>query len=106
MTRDAVLSAVRRAARAGALTEDVPVPDVDRRPAAQVGQREGGDAVAAVERAEEREQGLVLIDRQHLAVAERPALGRKREADDPDLGEKGLAHRLLVTASGKGSPRR
>ena len=41
--------------------------------------------VPAVGRAEQREQRLVLVDRQKLPVAERPALGREDEGHDPDL---------------------
>ena len=46
------------------LAERVAVAHVNRRAAAQVGQREGGLPVAAVGRPEQREQRLVLIDGQ------------------------------------------
>ena len=64
---------------AATLAQRVAAADVDRHPAAQVGQREVDPAVAAVGRAEQREQRLVLVDRQELAVALRPALGREVE---------------------------
>ena len=41
----------------------------DRRPAAQVWEREIRGSVSAILRAEQREQRLVLIDRQQLTVA-------------------------------------
>src|SRR6185295_1171446 len=65
----------------GALTE------MDRYPALQVRQRERRLPVAAVHRAEQREQRLVLRDRQELAVTERPALRRERPGEDADLAE-------------------
>ncbi|SOY61729.1 hypothetical protein CBM2586_A50027 [Cupriavidus phytorum] len=58
---------------------------VQRRAAAQVGQGEIGGAVAAVLRAEQAEQRLVLRDGQQGAVAQRPALRRKRERAQPDF---------------------
>ena len=47
---------------------------MDRRAAAQIGQREVGLPIAAEGGAEQREQRLVLVDRQKLAVAQRPTL--------------------------------
>ena len=66
---------------------------VDRRAALEVGEGEGGGAVAAVGRAHEREERLVLVDRQQLPVAERPPPRCEAEADDPDLCEVRGAHR-------------
>ena len=69
----------------------------------EVGQREVGLAVAAVRGAEQREQRLVLVDRQELAVAERPALGREVEADDLDFAEKGSCPwRVLASGLARG----
>ena len=48
--------------------------------------------VAAVGGAEYREQRLVLVDRQQLAVAERPARGREVERDELDLADERFAH--------------
>ncbi len=67
-----------------------------RRAGAEVGQGEVHAAVAAVGRAEQREQRLVLVDRQQLSVAHRPALRGEAEGHDPDLGEEGLGHRVVV----------
>ena len=77
---------------AAALAERVAAADVDRRAAAQVGQREVDPAVAAEGRAEQREQRLVLVDRQQLPVAQRPALGREDEGHDPDFGQEWFGH--------------
>jgi hypothetical protein len=71
---------------AAALSQRVTAADVDRRPAPQVGEREVDPPVPAERRAQEREERLVLIDGQELAVAEGPSLGREDEAHDPDLG--------------------
>jgi hypothetical protein len=47
--------------------------------------------------AEKAAQRLVLIDRQELAIAQRPVLRREVEAEHPDLAEK----RLHVFASSR-----
>ena len=60
---------------AAALAERVATADMDRRSAPKVGQREVHPAVAAERRAEQREQRLVLIDRQQLPVAQAQPLG-------------------------------
>ena len=73
-----------------------------RYPALQVRQGEGVDAVAAIGRAEDREQGVVLRDRHQLAVAPRPALRREVEAETADLADIGGSHpALLNSATGK-----
>ena len=59
------------------LAQRVTAADVDRRAAAQVGQREIDSSIAAKGRAQQREQRLVLIDGQELAVTQRPALRRE-----------------------------
>ena len=66
--------------------------EMDRRARAQVGQGERGLPVAAVRRAQQREERLVLVDRQHLPVAERPSLRREVEGDDADFGKIGRRH--------------
>ena len=66
---------------------------MDRRPAAQVRQREGGLPVTAVSGAEKGEQRLVLVDRQKLPVAERPTLGREIPRNNFDFTHKWCAHR-------------
>src|SRR4051794_20638605 len=65
---------------------------MDRSPAAQVRQRERRLAVTAIHRAEQREQRLVLVDRQKLAVAERPALGREIPRNNFDFTQIWCAH--------------
>jgi len=81
------------------LAADVAFPALMRRNApAQVGQREVGLSIAAIGRAEQREQGLVLIDGQQLTVAHRPPLGWKVERHHPDFRQKRLRHAL---SSGK-----
>ena len=57
------------------------------------GKREVGLPVAAEGRAEQREQRLVLVDRQQLAVRERPALRREVEAHDLEFAEERGGHR-------------
>src|SRR5205807_3935944 len=56
--------------------------------------------VAAIRRTEQREERLVLVDGQELAVAERPPLRREVEAHDPDLGQEGLCHPHAPLGSG------
>ena len=61
---------------------------VDGEAAAQVRQRERGLAVAAVDGADQREQGVVLGDRYQLSVAEGPAVGREIAGEHPDLADE------------------
>ena len=77
---------------AAALAEGVPAADVDRRAASKVGQGEVDPAVAAERRSQQREQRLVLVDRQQLTVAQRPSLRGELEPHDPDLGQEWLGH--------------
>src|SRR3954451_9723786 len=77
---------------AAALAQDVAAADMDRRPAAQVGQTEVDAPVAAEGGAEQREQRLVLVDREQLSVGQRPPLGRKHKRHHPDFREQRLGH--------------
>src|SRR5262249_45201259 len=61
---------------------------VRRHPALQVGQREGGRAVAAIHGAEQGEQRGVLRNRENLAVALGPPPWREAEPERLDLPEK------------------
>jgi hypothetical protein len=61
------------------------VADVHRNPAAEVRKGEVDPSVAPVIRAEQREQRLVLVDGQQLAVALGPALRREAEAHQAQL---------------------
>src|SRR5260370_40552185 len=58
----------------------------------EVGQRKIHASIAAVGGTQEREQRLVLIDRQKLSVAKRPPLRRETETHDLDLRQKRLRH--------------
>src|SRR5205085_1281275 len=62
---------------------------------------EVGPAIAAIRRSQQREERLVLVDRQELAVAKRPAARRKVERDEPDLGKEGLTHLIHTYCDGK-----
>jgi CheY-like chemotaxis protein len=74
--------------------------DVNRHSRSQVRQSEGGDTVAAECRAEQGKQRLVLLDRQDLAGAGRPASRRKIEREHADLADIRLSHRSSPVASG------
>jgi hypothetical protein len=65
-----------------------PLPGANRGVALQVRQRECADAVAAVAGAENREQRNVLRERQHLALAEGPTLGREGETEHAHLTDE------------------
>ena len=56
----------------------------------EVGQAESGAAVAAVDGAEQAEQGVVLRHGQELAVAEGPAAGGEVTGEHPDLADEWL----------------
>src|SRR5687768_822991 len=77
---------------AALLTEGMPAADVDRGSSALVGQREVHAAVTAERRAEEREERLVLVDRQQLPIALRPSFRREDETHNPDFGKEGFSH--------------
>src|SRR4030095_16721504 len=67
--------------------------------ALKVRQPEGGDAVAAVRGAKQREQRLVLGDRHDLPVAERPPLRGEGEREDRNLSEEWISHRRVLSVS-------
>ena len=58
----------------------------------EIWQREVGLAIPAVGRAQQREERLVLVDRQLLSVAERPALRGEVEAHDFDFAKEWFSH--------------
>src|SRR5688572_16349240 len=72
----------------------------------QVGQGEGGLAVAAVGRAQQREQRRVLRQRQQLAVAPRPPLWREVEREYADLGNEWVGHEVLSGGARKNTEQR
>src|SRR4051812_8703633 len=65
-----------------------PVALAERCPALQVGQRKSGLSIAAVSCSDQGEQGGVLLDRQHLAVALLPAARVKRESERLNRAKK------------------
>src|SRR5690606_3763076 len=67
-----LLNRERDLLRASGLREDESAPLLNRKPPAQVGQREGGLPVASVGGADQLEQRLVLRDRQQLTLAQHP----------------------------------
>jgi hypothetical protein len=67
--------------------------------ATQIRQRERGLPIAAIGRTKQREQGLILIDRQQLAIGERPAGRRKVSRKGHDFAEKrrvGVNHVITI----------
>src|SRR4051812_18369742 len=72
--------------------ERVAAADVNGRPCPQVRKREVDSAIAAESRAQQREERLVLVDGQELAVAQGPSLRGKHEAHDPDFRQKRFCH--------------
>src|SRR5207237_2679743 len=72
--------------------ESVAVPYVNRDISLKIWQPEGRLAIAAVGRAEQREERLVLVDRQQLPVTHRPAFRREIETHDPNLGKEWFCH--------------
>src|SRR5262245_29512998 len=71
-----------------------PLTGMHRRVTLHVGQREVRFAVAAVGVAEQGEKRRVLRERENLAVAEGPALGREVEGEDANLSDKWVGHRF------------
>jgi hypothetical protein len=69
-----------------------PLAGMHRRTALQVRQREVALAIAAVGGAQQREERRVLRDRQQLAIALGPALGREVEREDADFRNERIGH--------------
>jgi len=69
-----------------------PLTDVNRNPAAQIGQAEGGSAIAAVRRAEQRIEGLILGYLQQPAIAIRPTFWGVGKANHPDFTDEWFTH--------------
>src|SRR5215213_7807522 len=74
------------------LAQGMSAAHMNWRAPAVVGKRKVHAPVTAEGRAEQREQRLVLVDRQELPVAQRPALGSEDEGHDPDFRQKWLGH--------------
>ena len=75
----------RRSAR---LSLSIARPGPERHGALQVRQREGRVAVAAVLRAEQRKERLILRDRQQLAIAKGPSRRDVGTSKKPYLPDK------------------
>src|SRR5690242_14840946 len=77
---------------------------MNRDAALQIRKREVHATIAAIRRPEQAEEGLILIDRKELPVAERPALGLEVPGDEHDLAEIG-SDRLRCRRCGARAPR-
>src|SRR5947207_5648340 len=77
----------------GLFAQRVAVAGVNRRSALQVRQGKIGLAVPAISRAEQRKERLVLVDRQQLPIAQRPAFRRELETHDSDFAQEGFSHK-------------
>ncbi len=65
---------------------------VHRTPASEIRKSEIRLSVAAIGRAQQRKQRLILVDGQELPVAESPAFRREVERKQPDFRQKRLSH--------------
>src|SRR5258708_8798361 len=81
---------------AATLTQPDAVAHVDWRTALQVGQGKRGLPITAISGAENREQCLILVDGQQLAVTKSPSLRREIPTDDLDFSQKWLGHTDLL----------
>src|SRR5450755_4199135 len=79
------------------------VAEMKRNAATKVGKRERRLSIAAVGRADQIEQGLVLGNREQLALAEHPSRGGKVASKHSDFSNVGLCHIfVLLFSSGLG----
>src|SRR5438477_3188497 len=69
---------------------------VNRHTASQVGKGKGCLPVAAIHRAQQREERLILVDGKQLPIAKRPPLWRKVPTDYLDFTHKWLRHSFLL----------
>src|SRR4051812_3093753 len=77
---------------AAALAQGVAAAHVDGHSALQVRQAEVDAAVASKGCTQQREQPLVLVDRQQLSVGQGPAFGREIERHETDFRQEGFSH--------------
>src|ERR1051325_2240402 len=98
--RRELLDVDRDGGRAAFLAERVAVAHMDGHLPAQVRQRERRLPVAAVGCAEQRKERLILIDRQGLSVAQRPALRGEVKTHDFDLTQERFGHSSLLWGLG------
>ncbi len=75
----------------GRLTHEVQGVRAEDSAAAQIRQGEGAHTVAAIGRAQDREQGRVLGDRQDLALSQHPALRYEAAGIADDLADEGVS---------------
>ena len=73
---------------------------VDQRAAPQIGKRECGLAVAAIGRAEQGEQRVVLRDRLQRAIAKSPTERREIPGERADFSDVVLGHGSVLLATG------
>ena len=74
----------------------------DGRASVQIGKRESGYPVAAVGRSDHREQRQIGLDRQQLAVRQRPAGGREVSGELRDLSESLVKRIKRIVVEGRG----
>ena len=77
---------------AAALAQGMTAAHVDRCAGLQIGQPKVHAPIAAVGRAEQREERLILVDGQQLPVAQRPAFRGEAERHDANFREKRFSH--------------
>src|SRR2546423_5156930 len=78
------------------LAEGKSLTHVNRHISLEIRQAEIYAPIAAVGGPEQREERLVLVDRQQLPVAERPTFWREAEAHDSDFGKEWFSHGVVV----------
>src|SRR5438105_13508622 len=78
---------------AAVLTQGMPVAHMHRSSSLEIGQTERHSPIAPIGSSKQREERLVLIDGQQLAITERPPFGREIETDDLDFAQKWFRHR-------------
>src|SRR6478609_1427743 len=87
----------------GAIGQTRALAHADGRAAAQVGEREGGLAVAAPGGAEEGEEGRVLRDGEKLSVGRGVAIGDEVAAELNDLAQRADRGTILTRKNAAGA---
>src|SRR4051812_41812453 len=81
------------------LRQNEAVALMKRNSPAQVGQREGALAIAAIGRPDQVEQRLVFADRQQLTFAKHPSGWSKISREHADLTDIGLCHYFVLRSA-------
>src|SRR5690348_12448101 len=68
------------------------IADMDWDTTLQIGQGKSCFPIAAIGRAQQRKEGLVLAGHQELAIAESPAFGGKVEGGNPNFSQEWIRH--------------